>query len=98
MDSYFYYLTTDFSQSYTEILNCLRRKSKNYFYLYFFSRDFPCPSVVNISSLTPFKPLKGSRLNPNFQAPKHKWFDKPFDRLTVLSKVERLTTLIQIER
>ena len=28
----------------------------------------------------------------------HKWFDKPFDRLTVLSKVEGLTTtLSQVE-
>jgi hypothetical protein len=26
-----------------------------------------------------------------------KWFDKPFDRLTVLSKVEGLTTLSQVE-
>jgi hypothetical protein len=26
---------------------------------------------------------------------KNKWFDKPFDRLTVLSKVEGLTTLSQ---
>jgi len=27
----------------------------------------------------------------------NKWFDKPFDRLTVLSKVEGLTTLSQVE-
>jgi len=26
-----------------------------------------------------------------------KWFDKPLDRLTVLSKVEGLTTLSQVE-
>jgi len=26
-----------------------------------------------------------------------KWFDKPFDRLTVLSRVEGLTTLSQVE-
>jgi len=28
---------------------------------------------------------------------KTKWFDKPFDRLTVLSEVEGLTTLSQVE-
>ena len=28
--------------------------------------------------------------------PKHEWFDKPFDRLTVLSKVEGLSTLLVI--
>ncbi len=27
----------------------------------------------------------------------NKWFDKPFDRLTVLSKVEGLTTLSNVE-
>jgi hypothetical protein len=27
----------------------------------------------------------------------NKWFDKPFDRLTVLSKVEGLTTLSPVE-
>ena len=26
-----------------------------------------------------------------------KWFDEPFDRLTVLSRVEGLTTLSQVE-
>jgi hypothetical protein len=26
-----------------------------------------------------------------------KWFDKPFDRLTVLSRVEGLTTLSHVE-
>jgi hypothetical protein len=31
------------------------------------------------------------------QAPNIKWFDQPFDRLTVLSKVEGLTTLSQVE-
>ena len=30
--------------------------------------------------------------NTNF-----KWFDQPFDRLTVLSRVEGLTTLSQVE-
>jgi hypothetical protein len=30
-------------------------------------------------------------------SPNNKWFDKPFDRLTVLSKVEGLTTLSQVE-
>jgi hypothetical protein len=29
------------------------------------------------------------------EIPNLKWFDKPFDRLTVLSKVEGLTTLSQ---
>jgi hypothetical protein len=32
-------------------------------------------------------------LNPKIQIPNYKWFDRPFDRLTVLSKVEGLTTL-----
>ena len=31
----------------------------------------------------------------NSQKTNNKWFDKPFDRLTVLSKVEGLTTLSQ---
>jgi hypothetical protein len=33
--------------------------------------------------------------NSKHQKPNFKWFDKPFDRLTVLSKVEGLTTLSQ---
>jgi hypothetical protein len=36
-------------------------------------------------------------LNPKSQNSNPKWFDKPFDRLTVLSKVEGLTTLSQVE-
>ena len=36
-------------------------------------------------------------INPKFEARSTKWFDKPFDRLTVLSKVEGLTTLSKIE-
>ena len=35
--------------------------------------------------------------NSKHQNPNFKWFDKPFDRLTVLSKVEGLTTLSQVE-
>ena len=35
--------------------------------------------------------------NSKSQIPNIKWFDKPFDRLTVLSKVEGLTTLSQVE-
>jgi hypothetical protein len=35
--------------------------------------------------------------NNKYQITKTKWFDKPFDRLTVLSKVEGLTTLSQVE-
>ncbi|CAB1073042.1 hypothetical protein JY97_10830 [Alkalispirochaeta odontotermitis] len=36
MDSYFYFFTTDFSQSYTEILSRLQRNTKNCFkYTYF---------------------------------------------------------------
>jgi len=36
--------------------------------------------------------------NHNTQNTNNKWFDKPFDRLTVLSKVEGLTTtLSQVE-
>jgi hypothetical protein len=31
------------------------------------------------------------------QAPNYKWFDRPFDRLTVLSNVEGLTTLSKVE-
>jgi hypothetical protein len=31
------------------------------------------------------------------QIPNIKWFDKPFDRLTVLSKAEGLTTLSPVE-
>ncbi len=31
------------------------------------------------------------------QITNNKWFDKPFDRLTVLSRVEGLTTLSQVE-
>jgi len=33
--------------------------------------------------------------NSKHQKPNLKWFDKPFDRLTVLSRVEGLTTLSQ---
>jgi len=36
-------------------------------------------------------------INSKLQAPNPKRFDKPFDRLTVLSKVEGLTTLSQAE-
>jgi prophage tail gpP-like protein len=32
-----------------------------------------------------------------FQLTNTKWFDKPFDRLTVLSRVEGLTTLSKVE-
>jgi len=35
--------------------------------------------------------------NDKLQAPNYKWFDKPFDRLTVLSEVEGLTTLSIVE-
>jgi hypothetical protein len=35
--------------------------------------------------------------NSKSQISNNKWFDKPFDRLTVLSKVEGLTTLSQVE-
>jgi len=35
--------------------------------------------------------------NSKHQKPNFKRFDKPFDRLTVLSKVEGLTALSQIE-
>jgi len=35
--------------------------------------------------------------NSKSQISNIKWFDKPFDRLTVLSKVEGLTTLSQVE-
>ena len=36
--------------------------------------------------------------NNNSQNTNNKWFDKPFDRLTVLSEVEGLTTtLSQVE-
>jgi hypothetical protein len=34
-------------------------------------------------------------VNPKSQNTNTKWFDKPFDRLTVLSSVEGLTTLSQ---
>jgi len=34
---------------------------------------------------------------PNIKAQNPKWFDKPFDRLTVLSNVEGLTILSQVE-
>ena len=36
-------------------------------------------------------------LSFKIQALNSKWFDKPFDRLTVLSRVEGLTTLSSIE-
>jgi len=38
-------------------------------------------------------------VNGNYksQNPNNKWFDKPFDRLKVLSRVEGLTTLNQVE-
>jgi hypothetical protein len=35
--------------------------------------------------------------NHKYRNTNTKWFDKPFDRLTVLSKVEGLTTLSQVE-
>jgi hypothetical protein len=38
-----------------------------------------------------------SKRNSKSQIPNIKWFDKPFDRLTVLGKVEGLTTLSQVE-
>ena len=34
---------------------------------------------------------------PNHKITNIKWFDKPFDRLTVLSRVEGLTTLSKVE-
>ena len=37
------------------------------------------------------------KVNPKSQASNYKWFDKPFDRLTVLSRVEGLTTLSPVE-
>ena len=37
-------------------------------------------------------------LNPKFETRSTKWFGKPFGRLTVLSKVEGLTTLSPVER
>ena len=45
---------------------------------------------------------KSCLLNESYEKFKHqktnlKWFDKPFDRLTVQSKVEGLTTLSQVE-
>jgi hypothetical protein len=44
--------------------------------------------VVRVSAIKNFK----------YQIPNTKWFDKPFDRLTVLSKVEGLTTILsQVE-
>jgi hypothetical protein len=36
-------------------------------------------------------------VNPKFEIRSTKWFDQPFDRLTVLSRVEGLTTLSQVE-
>jgi hypothetical protein len=35
--------------------------------------------------------------NSKLQITNNKWFDKPFDRLTVLSEVEGLTTLSKVE-
>jgi hypothetical protein len=37
------------------------------------------------------------RPNLKSQITNSKWFDKPFDRLTVMSEVEGLTTLSQVE-
>ena len=34
---------------------------------------------------------------PSLSFPRRRWFDRPFDRLTVLSKVEGLTTLSKVE-
>jgi len=45
---------------------------------------------VSVFRLQHFKNFK-------YQITNTKWFDKPFDRLTVLSKVEGLTTLSQVE-
>jgi hypothetical protein len=39
--------------------------------------------------------LVAGQINPKSQNSNSKWFDKPFDKLTVLSKVEGLTTLSQ---
>jgi len=36
-------------------------------------------------------------LAETFEITNIKWFDKPFDRLTVMSKVEGLTTLSRVE-
>jgi hypothetical protein len=38
-----------------------------------------------------------NQLNPKSQASNYKWFDRPFDKLTVLSNVEGLTTLSPVE-
>jgi hypothetical protein len=36
-------------------------------------------------------------MNSKSQNSNHKWFDKPFDRLTALSNVEELTSLSNVE-
>jgi hypothetical protein len=49
-----------------------------------------------IKKAVPFWPIF-TRATKKFQITNPKWFDKPFDRLTVLSRVEGLTTLSQAE-
>jgi len=39
----------------------------------------------------------GSFCIPPLSFPRKRWFDRPFDRLTVLSVVEGLTTLSKVE-
>ncbi len=38
-----------------------------------------------------------ANINSKYEYRNTKWFDQPFDRLTVLSEVEGLTTLSQVE-
>ena len=46
-------------------------------------------SIRKLTSVIPDEAVQGGR---------DSWFDRPFDRLTVLSKVEGLTTLSEVER
>jgi prophage tail gpP-like protein len=55
-------------------------------------RDYETTSIAYENHL-----LDENHENSKLQKPNLKWFDKPFDRLTVLSKVEGLTTLSQVE-
>jgi hypothetical protein len=41
--------------------------------------------------------FQASTKNSKSQITNNKWFDRPFDRLTVLSNVEGLTTLSNVE-
>jgi len=50
-----------------------------------------------VTSAVKGKLLKADSSDIILSFPRKRWFDRPFDRLTVLSDVEGLTTLSEVE-